>query len=234
MPVLVLALLAPAAAGADGGFLAAPTDQLTVPGRSPGPRSRPRATSTRAPPSTRSASARACDVWDVRRASGSPGATRCSRRAARAGGVRYALTTFADALGGRQRRVRPRRGGQRLARAARCRALGHGNEVVGRAPPGQRPLHVPLPAPLDAVVPGLYVQPGEAFGPAPPRIGGGAATRDGRVLYAYAGVPAAVAAGPRRAARPSTRCGRAPTSAAAWRRARARRSTSGSRSPRGR
>ena len=54
---------------------------------------------------------------------------------------------------------------------------------------------------------GLYVQPGEAFDPrAEHRFAGGALTRDGRVLYAWAGRPEQSAAG--RARRPGTRVGR--------------------------
>jgi len=202
-------LAAPAAAGADRGFLAAPTDQLALPGEVAGGELTPEGyvytgameLAYRFGPRLRR--------WDVPTRHRVAGRYPVFVSRASAGGVRYELTTLVDEVRGIPVvfvHVQARNTSGRTATARwESAALYSGGRRQANGRYTFRYLRPAAPA-----VPGLYVQPGEPFAPAARHaVRDGALTRDGRVLYTWSGAPDRVIAGPRRAASPATRFGRA-------------------------
>ncbi|MCW2989809.1 MAG: Discoidin domain protein, partial [Solirubrobacterales bacterium] len=199
------ALVAAAPARSDGGFLAAPTDQLTVPGEVAGAEITPEGYVYTGAAEYPFRFGPHLVAWDARTRERAAGRYPVLTSRASAGGVRYVLTTFADEVSGApvvfvHVDALNAGGHPALARwSTATRWSGGRRQATGR-------FTFRYERPSTPAVPGLYVQPGEPFAPrARHAIGGGVATRDGRVLYAYAGRPAKLAAGPRQAAAEGTR-----------------------------
>lgn len=205
----VLFLLAPAAAARAGaGFLAAPTDQLAVPGLVAGAEITPEGYVYTGAAEYAFRFGGGLRAWDVPTRTRAAGRYPVLSSSAAAGRVRYTLTTLIDTFGGapvvfvhvEARNLSTRRAVARWSTAALW--SGGRRQANGR-------FTFRYLRPATPVVPGLYVQPGEPFEPrARHAVGDGAVTRDGRVLYAYAGAPSWTSAGPARAASPATRFGR--------------------------
>ena len=204
LPFLAL----PATARSQAGFLAAPTDQLAVPGIVAGAEITPEGDVYTGAVEIAWRYGPGLAAWDVPTRTRAEGRYPVLSSGAAAGGVRYRLTTLIDAIGGapvvfvhvdaHNPSSRPR-----VARwAAEAMWSGGAPEAGGR-------FAFRFPRPASSPVPGLYTQPGEPFAPqATYAAGGGAVTRDGRVLYVYGGDPA-TPAGPQRASGVADRVGRA-------------------------
>jgi hypothetical protein len=206
--VAILALLAlPAPAHAGAGFLAAPTDQLSVPGLVAGAEITPEGYVYTGAAELAFAYGPRLEAWDVRTRERAAGRWPILSSTATAGGVRYRLTTLMDEIGGAPVvfvRVELTNTTRRAAvgRWSSAARWSGGDERSGR-------FTFRFPRPAQPSVPGLYVQPGEAFDPeARTGAGGGAVTRDGRVVYVYAGRPESVRRGPSRTRGVATRFGR--------------------------
>jgi hypothetical protein len=206
--VLPLSLVPAAAVRADGGFLAAPTDQLTVPGQVAGAEITPEGYVYTGAAEYPYRFGPRLAAWDVRTRERVAGRYPVFTSTATAGGVNYVLTTFADEVAGAPVVFVHADAINRSRRPAVARWSTTAQWSGGRRQSSGR-YTFRYQRPSTPSVPGLYVQPGEAFDPgAQHAAGGGAVTRDGRVLYAYLGRPTEVAAGPRRARGPATRFGR--------------------------
>lgn len=199
---------AAAPARGDAGFLAAPTEQLTVPGYVAGAEITPEGYVYTGAAEYAFGFGPRLAAWNVPTRERVAGRYPVFTSVATAGGVRYVMTTFADEVAGApvvfvhvdavNVSRRPA-----LARWSTATLWSGGR----RQSSGRFTFRFPRPA--TPSVPGLYVQPGEPFAPAARyAAGGGAVTRDGRVLYAYLGRPDEVSDGPARARGPATRFGR--------------------------
>jgi hypothetical protein len=197
---------ATAVAPARPGFLAAPTDQLAVPGLLAGAEVTPEGDvytgaaeyAFRFGPRLRG--------WDVPTRSLAGGRYPVLGSEAVAGGVRYRMTALIDAVAGEPvvfvhvalRNLAGRRVHARWSTAT----LWSGGR---REPDGRYAFRYPRPA--TPTIPGLYTQPGVAFDPAATyAVSDGAATRDGQVLYTFSGSPSI--GGAPHAATPATQVAR--------------------------
>ena len=202
-------LAAPVAArAAVPGFLAAPTDQLSVPGVAAGAELTPEGYVYTGSAELAFRYGPRLAAWDVPTRERAAGRWPVLSSSATAGGVRYRLTTLMDLVDGAPVVFVH----VAMTNATRRARVGRWSSVArwtggDRLPDGRFSYRFPRPA--TPSVAGLYVQPGEGFD-AQARVGagGGAVTRDGRVIYAYAGTPAAVRRGPAQTRTPATRFGR--------------------------
>lgn len=206
--LLVLSVLHAGAAGAAaaGGYLAAPTDQLSVPGQVAGAQLTPEGYVYTGSAEYSFRFGAPLRDWDVPTRRRTAGRWPIMVSEARAGGVRYELTTLMDDVQGEPVVFVHVEAVNRSHRAARAAW-----QTATRWSGGERrddgTFSFRFPRPATPAVPGLYAQPGEAFDPgARHAVADGAVTRDGRVLYVYSG-RGRTAPGPSRAAGPGTRLG---------------------------
>ncbi|MFL5846004.1 MAG: hypothetical protein ACJ762_15055 [Solirubrobacteraceae bacterium] len=205
LAAMVWLLVAPAAHAA--GFLAAPTDQLTVPGEVAGAEITPEGSIYTGAAEYAFRYGARPRPWDVRTRHRVAGRYPVLTSSATAGGVRYALTTFADDAGETPAVFVHVDAVNRSERRAVARWITATQWSGGRRQ-GSGRWTFRFVRPSLPTVPGLYTQPGEAFDAAAVHaVGDGAVTRDGRVLYTWAGA-AATRGGQGRAHAPSSLVGR--------------------------
>jgi hypothetical protein len=205
---LFCVLAAPPAAHGAAGFLAAPTDQLSVPGFVAGAEITPEGFVYTGSAELEFRFGPRLARWDVPTRERAAGRWPVLSSSAAAGGVRYRLTTLMDLVAGEPVVFVHVEATNATARAATARWSAAARWSGGTREPGGR-FAYRFPRPATPSVPGLYVQPGEAFDArARTGIGAGAVTRDGRVVYVYGGRPQAQRRGPPRTSAPGRRFGR--------------------------
>ena len=206
--LLCAVLPATARARAQPGFLATPTDQLTVPGQVAGAEITPEGDVYTGAAEIAFRYGPGLAAWRVATRTRAEGRYPVLSSQAAAAGVGYRLTTLMDTVAGQAvvfahltvHNGSPRRAVARWA----AEALWSGGAPE---PAGRHAYRFPRPA--TSPVPGLYTQPGEPFDAgARYASAGGALTRDGRVLMVYGGAPD-TPRGDQTAPAPSSRVGRA-------------------------
>lgn len=193
LPLIALAALfaaaAPATAGGLPGYLAAPTDQLAVPGALAGAEITPEGDLYTGSVELAYAFGPRLGRWRAPRRHLADGRYPVLDSSATSGGVSYRLTELAADVDGRPvafLRVDMR---NRSRRRATARWAVSASWSDG-APEGHGRYRYRFPRPATPAQPGLYDQPGEPFEPRPAMAAGdGAVTRDGRVLYAFSPAP---------------------------------------------
>jgi hypothetical protein len=203
---LLAVLPAAPAAAADRGYLDTPTDQLAAPGWPAGAEITPEGDVYTGAAEYAFAYGPDLRRWDVPTRERADGRWPVLRSGATAGGVRYRLTTLIDVVAGGPvvfAEVQATNTGGRgtVARWA-TETMWSGGERLKSGAYAFRFRRPSIPA-----VPGLYLQPGEAFEPGTQHaVHGGVVTREDRVLYVTDRTPVRSRGGISR--KPSSRVGR--------------------------